>query len=321
MGKKIILVGAGFMAMEYAKVLSAMPYDFAIVGRGEESAKKCEEKIGLAVYRGGVEKYLNEIDECPQMAIVAVHSTSLRNVAEYLMIHGIKKILLEKPGGIDYREISALSDVANKTKTELYVAYNRRFYASVERAQEIIKEDGGVSSFNFEFTEWSHVIESLPRQKEELENLFMSNSSHVVDLAFFLGGEPREMSSYVCGKMPWYSKASAFAGAGISKNGAIFSYKANWKSAGRWSVEILTEKRKLLFEPLEQLKIQNRGEIKIEQVKIDDKIDLDFKAGLFKQVEAFISGDTKKMIDIHEQKKHAEIYQLMEKTGFSSFCS
>ena len=53
-----------------------------------------------------------------------------------------------------------------------------------------------------------------------------------------------------------------FSGAGISISGALFSYQANWQSAGRWSVEILTKKNRLILCPLEELKVQKRGVLK-----------------------------------------------------------
>lgn len=319
MKSEILLVGAGDMAVEYAKVLSAMGKEFVIVGRGEESAARCEEKTGHPVLRGGVEEYLDKNKEIPSKAIITVYPLSLKDVTKHIIEAGINDILLEKPGGINLDEITELSELAHKYDTKLYIAYNRRFYASVEKAIEMIKEDGGVTSFNFEFTEWSHVIDSIPKPKDELENWFMANSTHVVDLAFFLGGKPKEISTYVAGTIPWYSKAAAFSGSGITYDGAVFSYKANWKSAGRWSLEILTEKHKFIFEPMEQLKIQNRGEISVTPVEIDDKIDVKYKAGLYKQVEAFLIDDKMKLIDIHEQKSHAEIYRLMETTGHEVF--
>lgn len=319
MKSEVMLIGAGDMAIEYTKVLDGMNVNYVIIGRGEKSASRCEEITGHQVYRGGIEKYLSEEAEIPKKAIVVVYPLSLKDVAEKLIKAGIKEILLEKPGGMDLDEISELSDLAKEKKASVYVAYNRRFYASVKKAKELIDEDGGVTSFNFEFTEWSHRIEALPKPAGELEGWFMANSTHVVDLAFYLGGEPKEMSSYVWGSIPWYSKASAFAGAGITKNGAVFSYKANWKSAGRWSVEILTKEHKFLFEPLEQLRVQNRGEIKVNQVEIDDEIDTKYKAGLYKEVEAFLTGNTKELPDIHEQKKNAIVYKLMETTGHKVF--
>ena len=314
-----MIVGAGDMAIEYAKVLSAMQKDYLIVGRGEESASRCESLANHEVYRGGIEKFISENEDIPEKVIVAVYPLSLKEVAEQLINAGVKFILLEKPGGINLDEISELSDLAKEKQCFIYVAYNRRFYASVEKAKELIRLDGGVTSFNFEFTEWSHRIEALSKPKDELEEWFMANSTHVVDLAFYLGGIPKEISTYVSGSIPWYSKASAFAGSGVTKNGAVFSYKANWKSAGRWSIEMLTSEHKFLFEPIEQLRVQNRGEIQINQVDIDDEIDKKFKAGLYKEVEAFLSGNTDELPDIHEQKRNAEIYSVMEKTCHKVF--
>lgn len=315
MNKDVILVGAGEMAVEYSKVMTAMGINYIIVGRGEESATNCEKLTGHRVLRGGIEKYISENTDLPDKAIVTVYPLSLKNVTIQLINSGIKKILVEKPAGMNLDEIIELSDFAHYNKAEVFVAYNRRFYASVDKARKMIEEDGGVTSFNFEFTEWSHKIEGLKKPKEELEGWFMANSTHVVDLAFFLGGEPKEISSFVHGGLSWYSKASAFSGAGITENGAVFSYTANWESAGRWSVEVLTKKHKFIFEPLEQLKIQNRGEIQVSEVELDDEVDVKFKAGLYKQVEAFLNDDYEKMIDIQEHRRNAEIYEIMENNG------
>lgn len=316
--ERVVIIGAGDMAIEYAKVLSAMDTEYVIVGRGEESAARCEELAGHKVIRGGIEKYLLDNDILPDKAIVTVYPLQLKDVTIKLMNAGFRSILVEKPAGINKMEIKELSEVVRNTNSQVVVAYNRRFYASVEKARKLIEKDGGVTSFNFEFTEWSHKIEGLNKPKEELEGWFMANSTHVVDLAFYIGGVPIEISSYVHGDLPWYSKASAFSGAGSTKEGAVFSYKANWESAGRWSVEVLTKKHKYIFEPLEELKVQNRGEIQVSPVEIDDEIDKRFKAGLYKQVEAFLRDDYKNMIDIHEHCRQAIIYDQMEKSGYLS---
>ena len=42
--------------------------------------------------------------------------------------------------------------------------------------KEIIAEDNGVTSFNFEFTEWSHEIEKLEKAPGVKENWFLANS-------------------------------------------------------------------------------------------------------------------------------------------------
>ena len=105
-----------------------------------------------------------------------------------------KNILIEKPACFNKKEIKTLANLSKKNSASLYVAYNRRHYASIEKVLEIIKEDGGVLSFNFEFTEWSHVIRDLPHQQQLKDIWLLLNSTHVIDLAFFVGGYPKEMN-------------------------------------------------------------------------------------------------------------------------------
>ena len=135
----------------------------------------------------------------------------------------------------------------------------------------------------------------------------MANSSHVVDLAFFLGGKPARISSYKSGALKWHPKGSVFSGAGVSSSGALFSYSANWAAPGRWGVEIMTSKHRLIFRPLEKLQIQNIGSVSIEEVPIDYKLEKEFKPGLYSQVRAFIS-NKKNIMTIDEQVKSLEYY-------------
>ena len=45
--------------------------------------------------------------------------------------------------------------------TDVWLAYNRRFYEASKKAREIILADGGATSLHFEFTEWSHKIREI----------------------------------------------------------------------------------------------------------------------------------------------------------------
>lgn len=290
MHKNIWLIGAGPMAMEYAKVLNDLDVQYQIVGRGKESAEEFFEKTGVKPVTGGLEKYLEqEPDRCSH-AIVAVGVEGLAQTTIDLLNYGIKNILVEKPAGLNKEEIEKVATLTKEKNAEVYVAYNRRFYASVIKAKEIIEQDGGVTSFNFEFTEWAHTIEPLQKAPGVKENWFLGNSSHVVDLAFYLGGKPKEISTYTSGGLSWHPSASIFAGAGISENGALFSYQANWESAGRWSVEMLTKEHRLILRPLEKLQIQKRGSIKIDFVEgIDYSLDENYKPGLYLETVDFLN--------------------------------
>jgi len=288
-GENIWLIGAGYMAIEYAKVLQRMNIPFKVVGRSIESAMNFEKKTRLAVQTGGVNNFLKLTKELPFAAIVAVSVEQLATVTLLLLKKDVKRILIEKPAGLNLEELEELNCEAKKQNADVFVAYNRRFHASTLKAKKIIDEDEGVTSFNFEFTEWSHIIKDLKKPDIVKKNWFLANSTHVVDLAFFLGGVPKEIKCYTTGSLSWHPSASIFCGAGVTEQGSLFSYHSNWEAPGRWSVEVLTKSHRLILRPLENLYIQKIGSLNYEEVILDDKLDHDFKPGLYKQVESFIN--------------------------------
>jgi len=298
----ILLVGSGPMAIEYAKTFKSLGITPVTVGRGKASAEKFTAKTGLSVILGGIDAWLAYAgNQLPERAVVAVGEKWIGATAKALLGRGLRHLLLEKPGGHDADDIRSVYAKAGEVGASVYIGYNRRFYASVEAAKKIITGDGGVTSFNFEFTEWGHVISSMEKEEGVKEQWFLSNSTHVIDLAFYLGGAPTDISSYSSGGVAWHPTASVFAGAGKCASGAIFSYQANWESPGRWGVEILTRKHRLIFRPLEKLQIQKIGSAAIEMLEIDDSLDKDFKPGLYKQVEAFVMGATGSLQTISDQ--------------------
>jgi hypothetical protein len=100
------------------------------------------------------------------------------------------------------------------------------------------------------------------------EAWFFGNSSHVVDLAFFLGGLPATWARFSAGSLPWHPRASRFAGAGVTDRGALFDYTANWESGGRWGLEVMTARRRLIFAPLEELAEQLPASVAITKVDV-----------------------------------------------------
>ncbi len=310
--KQILLVGAGPMAVEYAKVLKDLKLDFTVVGRGEESAKRFNETVGQAVIEGGIEKFFESGIPYPKQAIVAVSEEQLGRTTRFLLEQGIKSILVEKPAGLDFDDIKEVKEISEETNSKVYVGYNRRFYASVKAAQEIIKQDNGVLSFFFDFTEPDFKIAPLKKAPGVKENWFLQNSTHVIDMAFFLAGTPVKILAKTSGSLPWHKKGAIFAGAGITNKNAFFSYHADWKGPGRWSVEVVTKKHKLFFRPLEKLQIQNLGTFEITDVKIDDNLDIQFKPGIYEQVKSFI-GDKRNLCTIDEQIENLKFYsQILE---------
>jgi predicted dehydrogenase len=252
--------------------------------------KKFHSSTGIQALSHGVKGWKENGDPKTKSAIVAVNLESLAQTAIDLMDCGIRNILLEKPGGVNADDIRRVKDKASATGTKVWIAYNRRFYASVLKSQEIIQNDGGVKSFNFEFTEWPHVILEQIESETAKKNWFLVNSTHVADMAFLLGGFPDKLETFTVGGCDWHPNSAIFAGSGVSELGALFSYQANWLAPGRWSVEILTLNNRMIFRPLEKLQIQKHKSVAIDFVDIDDQWDLKFKPGFFKQTQLFLQG-------------------------------
>ena len=307
----VLIIGAGLMTIEYIKVLDDLKIAYTIVGRGEDSAKQFKEKTNKDCFVGGLQKFINEND-CTKYshAIVVTGVEALYNNTKHLIEIGIKNILVEKPGAMLSSEIEDLVLVAKQKSINCYIAYNRRCFQSVQKAKEIIKEDGGVTSFHFEFTEWAHVIEPLKTDITIKNKWFLANSSHVVDLAFFLGGKPKQLSAYKSGSIAWHSYAK-YSGAGITHDDSVFSYHANWLAPGRWSVEIMTAKHRLYFKPMESLQIQNIGSVAVTPFEINDELDKKFKPGLYIQTKAFLENNSSSLCSIDEQVENTKWFDLI----------
>ncbi|WP_299074818.1 Gfo/Idh/MocA family oxidoreductase [uncultured Paraglaciecola sp.] len=305
------LIGAGPMAIEYAKVLQAQHCSFMCIARGEASASTFYRETGIKADIGGLQHFLQSNPEIPEHAIVATGIESLAHATELLLNYGVKSILVEKPAGLDIEEVERTQALADSCQANVFVAYNRRFYASVIAAQKMIAEDGGVTSLNYEITEWSQVIEKLDIPANIKRNWFIANTSHVVDLAFYLGGKPQELASFTEGQTAWHPDSANFAGAGITEKNALFAYHGNWNAPGRWSVEVLTTKHRFIFTPLETLNVQRLGEINIVNVPIDNTHDLNFKPGVFLQGRAFLNNNFDSLCSINEHRVNLNHYCQM----------
>ena len=307
----ILLVGAGNMAKEYLKVLNSLDISPVVICRSKSAAKFFFEDTGYKAIHGGIKAYLESSNVVPKSAIVTVSVENLTEVTLDLLEFGIKKILIEKPASLYLKGIKKIKEVSKKKKANCYVAYNRRFYASTQKAKKIIHADGGVISFNFDFTEKSGIIEPLKKGKKVKERWFLSNSSHVVDLAFFLGGKPKKVETFTegMGRLSWHPESSVFCGSGVTEDKALFSYYANWVGPGGWGVSLTTSKNTLILKPLEELKVLTHEDANQNSLKIDDELDKKYKPGLYKQVEAFIHEDETDLCSISSQLEAMKLFK------------
>ncbi|MEM6813971.1 MAG: gfo/Idh/MocA family oxidoreductase [Bacteroidota bacterium] len=298
----LYLVGCGPLSIEYARVFKAQNRNFEVIGRGNTSADKFEKATGIKPKLNGIEKFLrvNKIQERSEFIIVT-GTEALMIALKAVLVAGASKVLVEKPAAVSMEELLANQAFLKPYLDRVFVAYNRRFYASVLETERLIQNDGGLRSMHFEFTEWAHKVEPLDKPTVVKNNWFFANSSHVIDTAFMFAGRPRYWSNYSKkGNINWHDKV-VFSGAGITEKSVIFSYLADWESSGRWSIELLTNNRRIYLRPLEAIYIQRKGKLDLEHHLFDDNLDTTYKPGLYLQVKAFLSNEDARLLTLRSQ--------------------
>ena len=320
MNENVLLVGVGFMGRAYGAILKELRCPVVAIGRAAAGVDEFEKATGLKAHPGGLAPWLEGADSVPATAIVCVGTDEVTPTCRSLLLAGVKRILVEKPGGASPRDIADVAAAAQLANAEVLVGYNRRFYASVLEAERRIAAEGGVTSIHFEFTERERDATLAKFSAEIRRYWILANSSHVIDLAFFLAGDPFRISAEVAGSLEWHPSAAQFTGSGRTARGALFSYCANWASGGRWGVEVMTPESRLILRPLEALSIQRRGSFAQEAVAIDDELESRFKPGLYRQVAAFMRGEElHRFISIAEQSRKAQgLYSAMGGYGDAS---
>lgn len=296
--KPILLVGAGNMGMEYAKVLIKMKQSFHVFTRSRNTAFHFKKLTGKEAQFGDLEQVLKKISY--NKAIVTVPVDHLTDVATKLVKNGVKEILLEKPGASNGDELKELEKIAQTFQSNVYIGYNRRFYESVFKLLTYITEGNPIRSVHFDFTEFSKQIENSRISDQLKKNWLLANSSHIIDLAFFIAGKPQVLKCLSKDQLPWHPKAAIFTGSGVTVDNVLFSYHANWKSPGRWGIEVMTDQFKFVLQPLENLYIMKHNSLEVENVPLSSHHDKEFKPGLYNQVQAFLNKKSN-LVDLSEQ--------------------
>ncbi len=278
------IIGAGTIAQEHLKVMKAIEGIDAmgITSRTKIKAQQLAQIYQLEVCTDDVKSLVKELQ--PDALLLFVSGNQMHQVASSVMPFRLP-LFLEKPSGMIPEENLQLVNLAKKYAINTMVGYNRRYYSIFHKGIKIIKDHGPLLGIMVEGHErmW-RIRESNNFSQQVMENWIFCNATHTIDLLRFFGGEPQNVKSIAHRFKE--TKADQFAVIMEFENGAIGHYQAHWYSPGGWRVVLYGDGVSVEFKPLETGRWTDK-ELNSFEISPDD-IDLQYKPGFYKQMEAFV---------------------------------
>ena len=75
----------------------------------------------------------------------------------------------------------------------------------------------------------------------------------------------------------------------------------------------MTKQRRLIYRPLESLKVQQRDSVQIVDEPIENRLDVDFKPGLYLLVDAFLNSRASDgLLTIAEHLDMVRVYDMIQ---------
>lgn len=308
--KTVLIIGGSEISRQYILALRSLGIkDITVIAKtGNYISRFCdEEKIKLL--RGGFEENISSIEE-KDLTIIAPPLQDTISATKMAIKNGQKNILIEKPGSLYRNEL--LSTAKLFPSVNIRVAYNRLVYPNFHKLKELVVDEGGITSCRFTFTERLSTMDFKKDIPEVYHRWGISNSLHVITMAFELIGMPKEIHSFQYGSLEWHPSGSIFVGNGISNQDIPFSYHADWGSGGRWGVEVNTHENSYQLIPLEDLFACKRDTGIWNQIQFNRSFQ-DVKQGMAEEVAIMLDTEKQYRNKLPSLIKAAEYNKLAEK--------
>lgn len=276
MKSKIAIIGSGYMAHEYYRVL-ANDKSVTVVGiysRKPEAARKIVGENKNVFIADSIESlYLNTQADG---VIVAVSELAVPQIMEEVFAFNWVS-LVEKPVGIDMKTAEKIAHDASQLRRISFAALNRRYYSSTLKLLHELQGAQGLRVVRINDQESLVSARNANQPKLVLENWMHANSIHLIDyFSFLCRGELIQVAS---------ERHNLSAGTFLVNSHLIFSsgdigvYNAYWNTPSSWSVNINVGDRELELKPLETYRFRSLEEMKWTESS-SSEIDIQFKPGL-----------------------------------------
>jgi predicted dehydrogenase len=275
------IIGAGQIAQEHLKVIQAMN---GVVVDGITSRTKLKAEELAKTY--AIKQVYDNIDDlvekyAPDGLMILVSANQIFDVTKKLIPTNIP-LFIEKPPGLTTEQTTILAEIADKNRTKNMVGYNRRYYSIFHKGLKIVKEHGKLLGVAVEGHERFWTIAKKINEKVRPYWIY-ANSTHTIDLLRFFGGEPSSVHALKHSHVE--KNGDQFATVIEFQSGALGNYISHWYSPGGWSVRLFGEGVTVEYKPLER-GVWIDTNFNYHEI-VPDEVDLNYKPGFYRQMEAF----------------------------------
>ena len=283
---KIAIVGSGYMAHEYAKVIQKLNNCeiSGVFSRKYNRAKLFSKKYKIKIVGKSIKDlYLRTL---AHGVIIAISPDQIKKISkEIFKFPWIS--LIEKPVGITFKEAESINKIAKKLKHLSYIALNRRQYSSTLKSINLLKKDSSKRLVNIYGQEDLNLLKKFKFSKKIIDNYMFVNGIHLIDY----------MTIYCRGKLKKIDKIFRWKGftdgyvlsVFYYSSGDVATFSTIWNKPFPWRVIVTTQKQRIELKPLETCKssLLNKRNKEFHKIDIKDKI---FKPGIYNQTLEFIKG-------------------------------
>jgi predicted dehydrogenase len=307
----VTLIGYGAMGRYYFQALQALKAGVVrICTRTAERTQEVHRLSGVQTISGGYSALPEAGAHKEALVIIATPIQEIAPALRHVLKLGYRRILCEKPVSLWSKEVEQLAEEAKRMNAQVYSAFNRRAYPAFIELSERIRQEGGVTSCTYEFTEILSHFNPEDYTLTEQQRWGIANSLHVISMAHGFIGLPQTWTGYRSGELPWHSH-SVYVGSGLTADQVPFNYHADWGSQGRWGVEISTAKAIYRLCPLETLQRKTNPLGDWEEVPVET-FQRDLKAGIVEEIAAMVDNRIQQTVRLPDLQETAKLIHFAE---------
>ena len=276
---RVAFVGAGVIAPEHLKAVRAAGGEVVAVCSRGPSAAKFASHHQIAASFNDVPRMLKETK--PDCLFLLTSPISYKDILSSIQPIEMP-VFLEKPLGITVKETRKLRSLLPPTT---FVGLNRRFYHWVKPIREMLNSDRGCL---IQAVLAERARDFCGRSEVERNSWLMLNGIHLLDLLFYLAGEPDTIQARVSWGQSAAPRLPQFTSICYrTRTKHQIQLAVNLDSPGGWRIHAFLSGKEIAVSPLEQCNIRDFSGACTITLPSEHQ---DLKPGFLEQTRCFFAG-------------------------------